>query len=150
MPAQSERSAPTNWMRREESPVTTAWSSPRRRATPPPRRLRRRPRGRGSAARRGQALFESARAGCTQCHGGALYTSSDLHDVGLGKAGDRYPSFSVPTLVAGFRKTAWLHNARARSLEKLLAGPHSPEKVIGAEPLSPAEIDDLVAFLKSL
>lgn len=103
-----------------------------------------------AAARRGQALFESARAGCTQCHGGALYTSSDLHDVGLGKAGDRYPSFSVPTLVAGFRKTAWLHNARARSLEKLLAGPHSPEKVIGAEPLSPAEIDDLVAFLKSL
>ena len=104
----------------------------------------------GDAALRGQALFESSRAGCTQCHAGPLYTSSDLHDVGLGKASDRYPSFSVPTLVGGFRKTAWLHNARARSLEKLLAGPHSPEKVLGAEPLSEEEIADLVAFLRAL
>lgn len=102
------------------------------------------------AALRGKALFESARAGCTECHAGAYYTSADLHDVGLGKAGDRYPSYSVPTLVAGFRKTAWLHNARARSLEKLLSGPHSPEKVLGREPLTPEEIDDLVAFLRTL
>lgn len=102
------------------------------------------------AALRGRALFESARAGCTECHAGTRYTSTDLHDVGLGKAGDRYPSYSVPTLVAGFRKTAWLHNARARSLEKLLSGPHSPEKVLGRDPLTPEEIDDLVAFLRTL
>ena len=102
------------------------------------------------AARRGEALFRSQAAGCADCHGGALFTSTALHDVGLGKAGDRYPSFSVPTLAGGFRKTLWLHNAKARSLEKLLSGPHSPEKVSDGAPLSEAEIEDLVAFLRAL
>jgi hypothetical protein len=103
-----------------------------------------------AAATRGRELFLSDRAGCAGCHAGPRYSGGDLHDVGTGKRADRHPSYSVPTLLAGFRKTAWLHDARARSLQKLLAGPHSPERVSGAAPLSDAEIDDLVAFLRSL
>ena len=102
------------------------------------------------AAERGRSLFGSARTGCSDCHSGPNYASSELHDVGLGRKGDRYPSYSVPSLLAGFRKTRWLHNARAKSLHDLLAGPHSPQKVSGQAPLTPAEIDDLVAWLKSL
>ncbi|MFM7248361.1 MAG: hypothetical protein ACKO5R_00515 [Planctomycetaceae bacterium] len=102
------------------------------------------------AAARGRELFFSDRAGCAGCHAGPRYAGGDLHDVGTGKQADRHPSYSVPTLLAGFRKTAWLHDARARSLERLLAGPHSPERVSGAAPLSEAEIEDLAAFLRSL
>lgn len=102
------------------------------------------------AAARGRELFFSDRAGCADCHAGERYAGGDLHDVGTGKRADRHPSYSVPTLLAGFRKTAWLHDARARSLQMLLAGPHSPERVSGSPPLSEAEIDDLAAFLRSL
>jgi DNA-binding beta-propeller fold protein YncE/mono/diheme cytochrome c family protein len=102
------------------------------------------------AAERGRTLFESARAGCSDCHTPPFYTSPALQDVGLGKKEDRYPSYSPPTLLGGYRKTRWLHNARARSLEALLAGPHSPEKLTGQPPLTEAEIDDLVAWLKTL
>ena len=103
-----------------------------------------------AAAERGRTLFESARAGCSECHTPPFYTSPGLHDVGLGKKGDRYPSYSPPTLLSGFRKTRWLHNARARSIHDLLSGPHSPEKLTGQPPLTEAEIDDLVAWLKAL
>jgi len=103
-----------------------------------------------AAAERGRTLFESARAGCSECHAPPFYTSPGLHDVGLGKKEDRYPTYSPPSLLAGFRKTRWLHNARARSIHDLLAGPHSPEKINGQPPLTEAEIDDLVAWLKTL
>ena len=103
-----------------------------------------------AAAERGKTLFESARAGCSECHAPPFYTSPGLHDVGLGKKEDRYPTYSPPTLLSGFRKTRWLHNARARSIHDLLAGPHSPEKISGQPPLTEAEIDDLVAWLKAL
>ena len=102
------------------------------------------------AAERGRTLFESSRAGCSECHTPPFYTSPGLHDVGLGKKEDRYPSYSPPTLLAGYRKTRWLHNARARSIHDLLAGPHSPEKINGQPAFTEAEIDDLVAWLKTL
>ena len=101
-------------------------------------------------AERGKTLFESARAGCSDCHTPPFYTSPGLHDVGLGKKEDRYPSYSPPTLLSGYRKTRWLHNARARSIHDLLAGPHSPEKLTGEAAFTEAEIDDLVAWLKTL
>ena len=103
-----------------------------------------------AAAERGRTLFESARAGCSACHTPPFYTSPGLHDVGLGKKEDRYPTYSPPTLLSGYRKTRWLHNARARSLHDLLSGPHSPEKLTGEAALTEAEIDDLVAWLKTL
>ncbi len=102
------------------------------------------------AVERGKSLFESARAGCSECHAAPFYTSPGLHDVGLGKKEDRYPTYSPPSLLAGYRKTRWLHNARARSIHDLLAGPHSPEKINGQPALTEAEIDDLVAWLKTL
>jgi len=101
-------------------------------------------------ALRGREIFQSARAGCTDCHAGPRYAASALHDVGTGKSSDRHPSYSVPSLLAGHRKAAWLHDARARSFEALLTGPHAVEKVSGGDPLTAAEVADLVAFLRSL
>lgn len=103
-----------------------------------------------AAAERGRMLFASDRAGCTACHAGADFTSSENHDVGLGKRSDRYEGFSPPTLRGLFRKTMYLHNGRSRSLTDLLTGVHGPDRVSGQAPLSREEAEDLAAYLRSL
>ncbi|MEO1991299.1 MAG: hypothetical protein ABGW78_05140 [Pirellulales bacterium] len=102
------------------------------------------------AAIRGEKLFSSARAGCRVCHSGKDFTSSDLYDVGLGNKDDYYQEFSPPTLRGLYRKTMYLHHGRSKSLSDLLAGPHGPATVSGLDAFSLEEIDDLVAYLKSL
>lgn len=101
-------------------------------------------------AARGRDLFHSARAGCSDCHGGPHFTSDEVHDVGLGKPDDRYRGFSAPALTGVSRKTLFLHNGRAKSLEQVLTGLHSPERAAGLEPLSADEVRDLVAYLRTL
>jgi len=118
--------------------------------TPPPSPFREADGGLSPTAARGRELFASARAGCTNCHTGPYYTSPDLHDVGLIRSGDRYPGFSPPTLAGGFRKTMFLHHGKAKSLHQLLTGLHAPDKVSDLPPLSEPEVEDLVAYLKSL
>jgi DNA-binding beta-propeller fold protein YncE len=105
----------------------------------------------GSAeAARGRDLFHSARAGCSDCHGGPLFTSDAVYDVGLGKPDDRYRGHSAPALAGVSRKTLFLHHGRAKSLEQVLTGLHSPERAAGLEPLSADEVRDLVAYLRTL
>jgi len=101
-------------------------------------------------AARGRELFHSARAGCSDCHGGPHFTSDYVHDVGLGKPDDRYRGFSAPALAGVSRKTLFLHHGRAKSLEQVLTGLHSPERAAGLEPLSADEVRDLVAYLRTL
>ncbi|GIW95942.1 MAG: hypothetical protein KatS3mg110_3983 [Pirellulaceae bacterium] len=98
---------------------------------------------------RGRQLFFGSRAGCSTCHRPPYFTDGKLHDVGLGSARDAYPSFNTPTLRAVFLRPRLLHDGRARSLEEVLSGPHAPQQVAG-EALSPEELADLVAFLKTL
>ncbi|NBV46694.1 MAG: hypothetical protein EBR86_13925 [Planctomycetia bacterium] len=117
---------------------------------PPPSPFRGVDGGLTEAADRGSRLFASARTGCTTCHAGPHFTSPENHDVGLGRPADRYPSFSPPTLLGVYRKTRLLHHGKARSLHDVVTRYHGPEKVVGGEPLSTAEVDDLVAYLQSL
>ena len=103
-----------------------------------------------AAVGRGERLFASDRTGCTNCHDGPDASGSGIHEVGLGSDGDAYTGFNPPALVGVSRKTRWLHHGRARSLEKLLTRYHGPDRVSGGEPLTDPEVQDLVAFLKSL
>jgi DNA-binding beta-propeller fold protein YncE len=103
-----------------------------------------------ATAERGERLFMSARAGCTECHAGSLFTSEGLHDVGLARSSDRYEGFSPPSLLALHRKTRFLHTGKAKSLEEVLTKYHAPDQVLGLEPLSAGELEDLVAYLQSL
>jgi DNA-binding beta-propeller fold protein YncE len=103
-----------------------------------------------NAARRGEVLFQSDRAGCTSCHSGPYFTDGQIHDVGLGGRGDFYKGFNTPSLLGVHRRVRLLHDGRARTLDEVLEGPHSPAEVIGAEPLTPRELTDLVAYLKTL
>ena len=116
----------------------------------PPNPFREAPDAPSADAARGRELFHSARAGCSDCHGGPHFTSDEVHDVGLGKPDDRYRGFSAPALAGVSRKTLFLHNGRAKSLEQVLTGLHSPERAAGLQPLSADEVRDLVAYLRTL
>lgn len=103
-----------------------------------------------AAARRGKQVFESAAAGCATCHSGPQFTDGQIHDVGLGSETDRYQGFNTPTLRGVYRKVRLLHDGRSKSLEEVLTDDHAPEKVAGTRKLSEAELQDLIAYLKSL
>jgi cytochrome c peroxidase len=102
-----------------------------------------------AAIARGEKLFASEKAACTTCHKSASFTDGEIHDLGLGSGRDRYKGYNTPTLLGTGRKVRWLHDGRARTLEDLLTGPHNPAKVAGSE-LTPDEVRDLAAYLKSL
>jgi cytochrome c peroxidase len=100
------------------------------------------------AAKRGQAVFEG-KAKCARCHQPPEYTSELNHDVKLEADGSPFKRWSPPTLRGVWDRGPFLHDGRARTLDELLQGPHSPEKLGGAR-LSADERRDLIAFLNSL
>jgi cytochrome c peroxidase len=103
-----------------------------------------------SAATRGQTLFFGERAACANCHTPPSFTDGQIHDVGTGGKSDRYDGYNTPSLIGVTQKVRWMHDGRCRSLEELLTGPHDPATVSGSEPLSEQEVQDLIAYLKSL
>jgi cytochrome c peroxidase len=102
------------------------------------------------AAVRGEAVFESDKAGCAKCHPAPDFTDGQLHDVGSGSPADSYPTYNTPSLLGVSRRVLFLHDGRARSLRDVLTGPHNPSAVTGLGELSDEELDDLLAFLQSL
>ncbi len=110
-------------------------------------------------AERGKKLFESAATKCATCHTGAYYTDSSLavkpfkvHDVGTG--GDKRekmgPKYDTPTLLGVYRMNSFLHDGRAKTLHEVLTAHNAGDKHGVTSQLKPAEVDDLVAFVKSL
>jgi YVTN family beta-propeller protein len=112
------------------------------------------------AAERGKAVFLREDVGCAKCHSGPHYTDSALdakpfrmHDVGTGaddtteKLGTRY---DTPTLIGVYRTAPYLHDGKARTLREVLVESNRGDRHGKTSHLSPAEIDDLVEFLKSL
>ncbi len=112
-----------------------------------------------AAAERGRELFTSDAVGCAKCHSGPYYTDStlktpfNLHDVGTGgddpteKMG---PKYDTPTLLGVYRTAPYLHNGKAKTLREVLTTCNQGDKHGKTSHLKPQEIDDLVAFLKSL
>jgi cytochrome c peroxidase len=109
-------------------------------------------------AERGRKLFFSAEIGCATCHSGPYYTDStlkkpfNLHDVGTGgspreKMGSKY---DTPTLISVYRSGPYLHDGRAKTLYDVLTTHNAGDKHGKTSQLKASEIDDLVAFLKSL
>jgi YVTN family beta-propeller protein len=110
------------------------------------------------AAERGKAVFLSAATKCATCHSGPYYTDSrlekpfNLHDVGTGGGpGEALgPKFDTPTLLGVYRIEPVLHDGRAKTLRDVLTTQNRGDKHGSTSQLSASEIDDLVAFLKSL
>jgi cytochrome c peroxidase len=103
-----------------------------------------------AAAKRGEAVFRSSKAACNTCHGGPELTDGKIHVVGLEEPDDAYRGYNPPSLRGVYDKDPYLHDGRSKTLRDALSGPHSPENVMGLETLSPAEMDDLIAYLNSL
>jgi len=110
-------------------------------------------------AERGKQLFFSKQVGCANCHNGPYYTDSSLqkpfklHDVGTGaddpteKMG---PAYDTPTLLGIYRTAPYLHHGKAKTLRDVLTTCNKDDKHGKTSQLQANEVDDLVAFLKSL
>jgi YVTN family beta-propeller protein len=101
------------------------------------------------AARRGEELFRSKRTNCASCHSGPEFTDGKNHNVGLNERGDVYKGHNPPSLRGLYDKDPYLHDGRAKTLRAALAGDHAPD-ALGGEAISESELDDLIAYLKSL
>lgn len=103
-----------------------------------------------AAAQRGESIFRGEKANCVRCHSGKYFTDGRTHDVRTGERGDVYKGYNPPSLLGIFDRTQYLHDGRAKSLDDLLRGPHSPARVTGKGDLSDAELHDLIEYVKSL
>jgi cytochrome c peroxidase len=102
----------------------------------------------GGSPTRGAAVFEEA--GCGGCHGPPSFTSPDIEDAGVADEYDGRRRFNPPALRGvrdGFR---FLHDARAASLREVFDKHDALGRHGRASEISPAELDDLIAYLKTL
>ena len=60
--------------------------------------------GLSPAAKRGEAVFRSAKAACNTCHGGPEFTDGKIHVVGLEEPGDAYKGYNPPSLKGRLRQ----------------------------------------------
>jgi YVTN family beta-propeller protein len=103
-----------------------------------------------AAVARGEAVFRSSKAACNTCHAGPDLTDGKIHVAGLEESDDAYRGYNPPSLRGVYDKDPYLHDGRSKTLREALAGPHSPDTVSGGESLTDAELEDLVAYLKTL
>ncbi len=105
-----------------------------------------------AAAQRGKGLFESAEAGCAQCHGGPAYTNGAAYDVGTGDGpGERAgPLFDTPSLRGLYSTAPYLHNGSAPTLLDVLTSGNRGDRHGATSRLTEEELSELVAFLNSL
>src|SRR5262249_55899490 len=107
---------------------------------------------------RGKVIFFSSETKCATCHGGPYYTDSrlekpyNLHEVGTGGGADEKigPKYDTPTLLGAYRVNSYLHDGRAKTLREVLTIHNAGDCHGKTSHLSASELDDLVAFLKSL
>lgn len=103
-----------------------------------------------SAAERGKAIFHGEKADCARCHTPPFYTKDRTYDVGLGERGDAYKGFNPPSLLGIYDRVRYLHDGRAASLQEVLKGAHSPDRVTSRGELTEDELRDLIEYVKAL
>lgn len=108
---------------------------------PPPSRFGERPHA--AAIKAGRRLFSTFN--CNRCHSPPSYTSKAAYDVGLTDAAGN-KRFNPPSLRGVGWRRALFHDGRARSLKDVFARfRHQLPRA-----LSKSELDELIAFLRSL
>jgi hypothetical protein len=106
-------------------------------ALPPPPAIR----PRTDASERGAVLFGER---CTMCHAGSRLTNNQTVDVGTGGG------FQVPSLIGVGWRAPYLHNGCAKTLQDRFNPACGGTGHATTSDLSPAQIDDLIAFLQTL
>jgi mono/diheme cytochrome c family protein len=96
------------------------------------------------AVERGRALFQDSTVACASCHGGAMYTDNLPHEVGSGGV------FVAPSLVGVGSRAPLMHDGCASTLRARFTECGGGDRHGKTSHLSTAQVDDLVAFLRSL
>ncbi|WP_437734656.1 c-type cytochrome [Sorangium sp. So ce1335] len=96
------------------------------------------------AVRRGEALFNDQTVACASCHSGEKITDNRTADVGTGKA------FQVPSLRGLAARAPYMHDGCAATLRDRFGPCGGGDKHGVTSTLTPAQIDDLVAYLETL
>jgi hypothetical protein len=97
------------------------------------------------AVARGARLFASDELGCASCHAGTKLTDRARHDVETD-----LPEVDTPSLVGLAVSAPYYHDGSAATLEAVLLENGSVHAMGNPAALADAELDDLVAYLKSL
>ena len=108
-----------------------------------PRAPKPQPADAGSVAH-GQALFQDPAHGCAICHAGAHMTNNQTVDVGTGGR------FQVPSLIGVGSRAPYMHNGCAPTLADRFGPCGGGDQHGVTSTLSPTDISDLVAYLKTL
>ncbi len=115
--------------------------------------------GLSDSAKRGRDVFFSKDIACATCHHGPYFCDSNpaskptLHDVGTGRSdpSEKMPlKYDTPTLLGVYRSAPYLHDGSAKTLRDLLTTSNTGDKHGQTSHLQPAQIDDLIEFLKAL
>jgi len=102
-------------------------------------------------AQRGEKLFRSKEAGCTQCHPAPLFTDLQSYDVGTRGRNDRADDlFDTPTLIEAWRTAPYLHDGSAATLRDVLRTANKNNEHGKTSQLTPEQIEQLVEYLLSL
>jgi hypothetical protein len=97
------------------------------------------------AAVRGHELFESAAVGCASCHSGEKLTNNQTVAISSERQ-----ALQVPSLVAVGHRPPFMHDGCAATLQARFDPACGGDQHGNTAELSPAQIDDLVAYLESL
>lgn len=109
-----------------------------------------------AAAGRGEKLFR--KAGCVLCHSDAkagpngerLYTNLMKFDLGLGVDDEKGRAFDTPTLTECWRTAPYLYDGRALTIEEVLTVCNPNDTHGRTKGLTPEQIKDLAAYVRSL
>ncbi|MDP6044493.1 MAG: beta-propeller fold lactonase family protein [Phycisphaerae bacterium] len=104
------------------------------------------------SAVRGKAIFEG-KADCAKCHSGPLYTDLKQYDVGAATPNDpkSYKGlYDTPSLLEVHRTAPYLHDGRAMTLKDVLTAHNKNDQHGKVKGLKPAELVDLIEYLRSL
>lgn len=100
------------------------------------------------SAQRGMQIFMSGSPGCS-CHLPPLYTDMQQHDLAKTTFSlEEYGAFDTPTLYGIWATAPYLHDGVVMSLEELFSRTDPVHSI--ADKLTPQQLIDLIAFLKSL
>jgi DNA-binding beta-propeller fold protein YncE len=101
-------------------------------------------------AKKGKAIFESNKTGCTHCHPGPLFTDLKIYDVGTRHALDNRGDFDTPTCIEMWRSAPYLHDGTAVTLMDLLTTGNKQDRHGKTSGLSKEDQEALVEYLLSL
>ncbi len=100
-------------------------------------------------ARRGKAIFENAKVGCSGCHSGELMTNLKIYDVGTRNSNDSSGKFVTPMLVELWRSAPYLHDGSAATMQEVLTTRNPGDRHGVTSRLTKEQIDDLAEYLLS-